>query len=277
MTIQNGGRMKPQDKPLVYVTIGDVVQFDPFFRRLPLSRENRPGVIGLVFDIEPRYGHDDEGRRKRPLLHYVDQASCRTNSDGSVDWQTGRMLKGDPSFVQRVVQRRAILQPPYFNLFKSMHGLYSEPDRNAYIPLPRGQMEGVLFGLVLDVLGGMRRELSRPVDLDKVYALFHKQRSGLLWRDPEFPSYVRVRTRPFKKWVHRNAERFLATTAELHAEADAEARANTAPRVIEAWGTPIGTQLGNVGHGKLSGDSFRLFDSAIIALGEDEGDRPAMG
>lgn len=78
---------------------------------------------------------------------------------------------------------------------------------------------GTLSRIVAHVLGGMNVQADRPIDADKLYHLFYRQKPGLIGI-VGFSTIVRfpiVRKRPFERWVSKNYNKFLATKKEFKA------------------------------------------------------------
>ncbi|HVQ37145.1 MAG TPA: hypothetical protein VMS31_06415 [Pyrinomonadaceae bacterium] len=149
-------------------------------------------IVGAVVKRQGRYGRRGGGS---PTLKCMD---LRGNEFFAAQCWAVEILVRSPDYGRRTV-----------NIFAQ------DRSRDGLRPVRRGIMEGSLGGLVKYYLGGLHRELTRPLDSGRMRRLFNKQKPGLVRRCPRGRLQVRIKT--FRAWVRRNAERLLVPAARLEA------------------------------------------------------------
>lgn len=193
----------------IFVSEGDIVEF--FFDHYSEEADRR--AVGKVLNVHKRYGTMTlSGARTQPLIEYV-------------DIETGGTSSVDQSFVVRVVERYSGPTLPRKNVFADRNALLTDrskghPEFNfrPYERISRSTIQGVVVDMVLYFMGQLNMELKMPVDPDRIWYLFQKQRPGMVTSPYAVHGYVRVHEKPFRAWVRANAHKFCMTAKEADAD-----------------------------------------------------------
>lgn len=182
---------RKNDDVRLFVNVGDtvVLNFGKLFKDRP------DDVVGLVLSKMERYARINGGKTPmQPALEYS-------------DLETGEVTWVDQAYVVSIQERYKGARPP-INIFAKGSRRSRLVWREA-----RGVLAGSLVDLVAHCLASLNQELSRPLDDDKVQALFDKQHPGYLGSD--FAGLIYVREKPFRAWVRRNSQRFIASVKTM--------------------------------------------------------------
>jgi hypothetical protein len=159
-------------------------------------------VAGEVLEVKERFVHYSGGHKAGRLVTYRDTA-------------TSEVSRCDEAYATAIIHRPKGRRRRKVNRFANMRNscLVSHPRR--------GVIQGGLPELVSYVLGGLPLELDMPLCEERVNELYARQgRPGHIPGSGHGFNYrvnYRVRIKPFKSWVRRNASRLLETRAEVDA------------------------------------------------------------
>jgi len=174
----------------MHVNVGDKIRV--------LFRHSGKSFDGIVIKVEPRLGFINGGSTKQsPLV-------CAKNL------ATGEIESFDNSFVQSITERHQCPAQPPFNIYRKYFLICQEilTDKKNIVSGPLAVLSGFY-------LARLNIFLPHPIDLGKLSAEYGKQKPGLIQTDGWT---YRVKVKPFKKWLKKNAYKITQTSAQIRAE-----------------------------------------------------------